>query len=179
MVAILADFLTLVRIPLGFAVVYAGATSGDAALSHVVWISMAAWTADTLDGHLKRASSAKPGWVGRLDLTLDVFFNACVAVFLTFAGYISGWLLSAWLGTLGFLGIKARSRSGVIATEGVAILVLLVQAFQRALALGGAVVGWGVLALTLDRKRFAYRLNKFLQGLPFRGKPQPRENEKV
>jgi phosphatidylglycerophosphate synthase len=179
MVAILADFLTLVRIPLGFAVVYAGATSGGAALPHVVWISLAAWTADTLDGHLKRASSAKPGWVGRLDLALDVFFNACVAVFLTLAGFISAWLLSAWLGALGFLGIKARSRSGVIATEGVAILVLLIQAFQRALALGGAMVGWGVLTLALDRNRFAYRLSKFLQGLPFRRESRHRKEEEA
>jgi len=176
--AFVADFLTLVRIPLGVAVVYAGATSGRAALPGVVWLSLAAWTADTLDGHLKRASSAKPGWVGRLDLVLDVFFNACVAAFLSFAGYISAWLLSAWLGTLGFLALKVRSRSGVIVTEGLAILMLFIQALQQALALGAAIVGWGIIALALDRTRFAYRLDKFLEGLPFQSKRQPRDDEK-
>lgn len=176
MIAIVADFLTLIRIPLGCAVVYAGAISGGAALPQVVWLSLAAWTADTLDGHLKRASSAEPGWVGRLDLALDVFFNACVAAFLSLAGYISAWLLSAWFGALGFLALKARSRSGVIATEGVAVLMLFIHVLQQALALGAAIVGWGILALTLDRNRFAYRLDKFVQGLPFRSKRQHRDD---
>jgi len=163
--ALLADILTLIRVPLGLAVVYAGATGGEAALPHVVWISLFAWTADSVDGHLRRASAKPTGWVGRHDLTIDVFFNGCVAAFLALAGYVSAWLFSLWVGALGLLSLKIRSRSGTIIAEGFAILMLIIQAFQRAFALGGAVIGWGILALTLDRKRFAHRLDTFCRGL--------------
>jgi len=171
--AILADILTLMRVPLGLVVVYAGATGGEAALPHVVWISLLAWTADSVDGHLRRASAKPTGWVGRHDLTIDVFFNACVAAFLALAGYVSAGLFSLWMGTLGLLSLKIRSRSGTIITEGFAILMLIIQAFGRALALGGAVIGWGILALTLDRKRFTYRLELFRHGLGLLRKPGP------
>lgn len=168
--AILADFLTLIRLPLGLVVIYAGASSGPAALPQVVWISLAVWTADTVDGHLKRAASADPGWVGRHDITFDVFYSTCLAVFLTLAGYASAWIFSIWVGALGLLGFKARSRSGVIVAEGLAILMLFIQAIQRALSLGGTMLAWGAVTLALDRKRFAYRFNQFVHG--FRGRLQ-------
>jgi phosphatidylglycerophosphate synthase len=163
--ALLADLLTVVRLPLGLAVVYAGASGGEAALPQVVWISLVAWTADSVDGHLKRTSEARPGWIGRHDFTFDVFYSACIALSLTLAGYVSAWLFSLWFGLLGSLAVIGRSRSGIIVTEGVAILALLVRAMQSALALGGAMLGWGVVTLALDRKRFAYRFASFKGGL--------------
>jgi hypothetical protein len=166
--ALLADLLTLSRVPMGLAVIYAGVSGGQAALPQVIWLSLLSWTVDSVDGHLKRASAKPPGWIGRNDLTFDVFFSACVAAFFTITGIISAWVFSAWLGALSLIRFKLRSRSGTVAANGVVVLTLVVNAFQQALVLGGAIVGWACVALALDRKRFGYRLSQFLKGLGIR-----------
>jgi hypothetical protein len=163
--ALLADMLTLSRIPMGLAVVYVGITGGQAALPQVVWLSLLAWTVDSVDGHLKRASAKPPGWIGRNDLTFDVFFSACVAVFFALAGFISSVLFAVWVGILGLVRLL-RSRSGTVAANGLVVLTLLVNALHQALLLGGAIVAWACVALALDRKRFSYRLKLFARGIP-------------
>ncbi len=164
--SLLADLLTLSRVPMGLAVVYAGMSAGSAALPQVIWLSLLAWTVDSVDGHLKRASRKPPGWVGRNDLTFDVFFNACVAFFFALSGLVSAWLFSAWVGAVGLLRLKLRSRSGAIAANALVVLTLVVKAFEQALALGGAIIGWAVVALALDRKQFVRRLRLFALGIP-------------
>lgn len=163
---VLADLLTLSRVPMGFAVVYAGLNTGAAALPQVIWLSLLAWTVDSVDGHLKRASRKPPGWVGRNDLTFDVFFNACVAFFFAMTGIVSAWLFSAWMGAVGLLRFRLRSRSGAIAANALVVLTLVVKAFEQALALGGAIIGWAAVALALDRKQFIWRLRLFAAGIP-------------
>ncbi len=172
--SILADLLTLSRVPMGLAVVYAGLSNGASALSQVVWLSLLAWTADTVDGHLKRASRKSPGWIGRNDLTFDVFFNACVAFFFALSGLVSAWLFSAWVGAVSILRLKLRSRSGAIAANALVVLTLVVKSFVQVFALGGAIIAWACVALTLDRRRFAYRLRLFLRGIPFVARRWPR-----
>ncbi len=164
--SMLADLLTLSRVPMGLAVVYAGLNSGAAALPQVIWLSLLAWTVDSVDGHLKRASRRPPGWIGRNDLTFDVFFNACVAFFFALSGIVSAWLCSAWMGAAGLLRFKLRSRSGAIAANALIVLTLVIKAFEHALALGGAIIGWALVALALDRKQFARRLRLFALGIP-------------
>jgi len=164
--SVLADLLTLSRVPMGLAVVYAGLDRGTTALPLVVWLSLLAWTVDSVDGHLKRASRKAPGWIGRHDLTFDVFFNGCVAFFLTVSGIISAWLFSAWLGAVSLVRFRLRSRSGAIAANALVVLTLVINAFQQAFALGSAIIGWAAVALALDRRRFAHRLRLFAAGIP-------------
>lgn len=165
--SVLADLLTLSRVPMGLAVVYAGLNGGASALPQVVWLSLLAWTVDSVDGHLKRIARKAPNWVGRNDLTFDVFFHSCVAFFFALSGVISGWLFSAWLGAVSLVRFRLRSRSGAIAANALVVLTLVVRAFEHALLLGGTIVGWACIALTLDRRRFAHRLRLFLRGIPF------------
>ncbi len=165
--SVLADLLTLSRVPMGLAVVYAGLNGGASALPHVVWLSLLAWTVDSVDGHLKRAARKAPNWIGRNDLTFDVFFHSCVAFFFALSGVISGWLFSAWLGAASLARFQLRSRSGAVAANALVVLTLIIRAFEHALLLGGAIVGWACIALTLDRRRFAHRLRLFLRGVPF------------
>lgn len=164
--SVLADILTLSRVPMGLAVVYAGLNTGASALPQVIWLSLLAWTADSVDGHLKRASRKSPNWVGRNDLTFDVFFNACVAFFFALSDIVSAWLFALWVGAIGLVRFKLRSRSGAIAANALVVLTLVVKAFQQAFALGSAIIGWAVVALALDRKQFLLRLRLFAAGIP-------------
>lgn len=177
--SVLADLLTLSRVPMGLAVVYAGWNTGASALPEVIWLSLLVWTVDSVDGHLKRASRKAPGWIGRNDLTFDVFFNACVAFFFTLSGIVSAWLFSLWVGTVGLARFKLRSRSGAIVANALVVLTLVVKAFQQALALGGAIIGWAVVALVLDRKQFLRRLHLFAAGVPALGRRWPSLREPV
>lgn len=170
---VLADLLTLSRVPMGLAVVYAGLNTGAAALPQVIWLSLLAWTVDSVDGHLKRASQKPPGWIGRNDLTFDVFFNACVAFFFALTGIVSAWLFSVWMGAVGLLRFRLRSRSGAIAANAVVVLTLVVKAFEQAILLGGAILGWACVALALDRKQFARRLRQFILGVPWLARRWP------
>ncbi|GAB4403487.1 MAG: hypothetical protein Kow00123_14590 [Anaerolineales bacterium] len=164
--SVFADLLTLSRVPMGLAVVYAGLNGGASALPQVIWLSLLAWTVDSVDGHLKRAARKPPNWIGRHDLTFDVFFNGCVAFFFALSGIVSAWLFSLWVGAVGLVRFILRSRSGAIAANALVVLTLVINAFQQAFALGGAIIGWAAVALALDRRRFMYRLRLFAAGIP-------------
>lgn len=112
----LADLITWFRALLALLLIVLGLTVGHHALSAVVWLLIANWTLDSLDGPLARRGSAiHHTWVGDHDLEIDMLFSAGLLGYMAASGlvgwqitliYLLIWLIVFWrLGIVHVLGI--------------------------------------------------------------------------
>jgi hypothetical protein len=101
-----ADLITSMRAVLAFWLAWLGIVEGEAALPLAVWILIASWTSDSLDGPVARRSRRRyRSWVGDHDLEIDMLVSVGLLVFLLGAGYLhlpvviiylSAWALVFW-----------------------------------------------------------------------------------
>lgn len=84
-----ADLITFARGLLGFWLAWLGFTQGDQALVLAVWIMIADWTGDSIDGALARRSSIRyQTWIGDHDLEVDITVSAGLLIYLLGAGFL-------------------------------------------------------------------------------------------
>ena len=96
---LLADILTVSRVFIGAAIIALGFLQGAQALPAVVWLTIAAWTSDVLDGVLARHSRVpRRTWIGEQDLIFDMVIGAALLVYLAATGFVNIWLAGAYLG---------------------------------------------------------------------------------
>lgn len=96
---LLADILTVSRLFIASAIIALGFIQGAEALPLVIWLTIAAWTSDVLDGTLARASRrVRSTWVGEQDLIFDMVIGAALLVYMAAAGFVNIWLAGAYLG---------------------------------------------------------------------------------
>lgn len=89
----IADFVTLFRGLLGFGLVWLGLTEGAEGLQEAVFIMIAAWTADTIDGKIARRSTKyHQSWIGDHDLEIDMAVSCGLLVYLITSGFINIWI---------------------------------------------------------------------------------------
>lgn len=96
---LLAQFLTVSRLFIAAAIIGLGFLQGAEALPVVIWLTIAAWTSDILDGALARRSRVqRRTWIGEQDLIFDMVIAAALLVYLPAAGSVYIWLAGAYLG---------------------------------------------------------------------------------
>jgi len=89
-----ADLITFLRLGIGVFLVYLGITQGQAALPLVVWLMLADWFGDFLDGNLARRSSRQyRSWIGNHDLQVDMSVATGLLLY-----FIAAHILPAWWG---------------------------------------------------------------------------------
>jgi phosphatidylglycerophosphate synthase len=94
----LADMLTLSRILIALGLAWLGFAQGAAGLPRAVWLMIADWTGDCLDGALARRSrNYRHTWLGDHDLEADMIVSGGLLVYMLLAGYVDLWLGSAYL----------------------------------------------------------------------------------
>jgi hypothetical protein len=100
---VIPDLLTLLRV--ACAVAMAGsALAGRADLSRDIWLLVASWTTDMVDGRLSRSLS--PGyssWLGKNDVYIDMFVSLVVLFYLGVTGLLPLWAVLAYLLVWGVL----------------------------------------------------------------------------
>ncbi len=93
-----ADFLTLFRGLLGFGLVWLGLTEGAEGLQTAVFIMIAAWTGDAIDGKIARRSrNSYKTWIGDHDLEIDMAVSCGLLVYLITSGFVNIWLASLYV----------------------------------------------------------------------------------
>ncbi|MEW5987248.1 MAG: hypothetical protein AB1791_11480 [Chloroflexota bacterium] len=97
-----ADFITLARAILAFWLAWLGLNQAADSLPLVVWLMIANWTGDSLDGPLARRSRVSyQTWIGAHDLEVDVLVSLGLLAYLVAAGFLSwaaaGLYLLLWL----------------------------------------------------------------------------------
>lgn len=96
---LLADILTVSRVFLAAAIIGLGFLHAAEALHVVIWLTIAAWTSDVLDGALARHSRIpRRTWIGEQNLIFDMVVGAALLIYLAASGFMDIWLAAAYLG---------------------------------------------------------------------------------
>ncbi|MCS6907893.1 MAG: hypothetical protein RML93_08430 [Anaerolineales bacterium] len=91
-----ADWITFARFGIGVFLVFLGITRGAEALPLVIWLMLADWVGDFLDGNLARCSRVQyKSWIGEHDLHVDMSVATGLLLY-----FISSRILSPWRGWL-------------------------------------------------------------------------------
>lgn len=107
-----ADLITFIRLGIGIFLVYLGITQGQAALPLVVWLILADWFGDFMDGKLARRSSRQyRTWIGEHDLQVDMSVATGLLLYFIAAHILPAWwgwfYLILWVVLFLWLGIPA------------------------------------------------------------------------
>lgn len=115
-----ADTITAGRALLGVGFLWLGFSKGPSGLAGAIWILIANWTADCLDGPIARRS--RPWyrtWIGEHDLEVDILVAGCLLGYMTASSlvprvgaalYAAIWGLVFWrLGVPKALGMLAQA----------------------------------------------------------------------
>ncbi len=101
-----ADGVTWLRAAMAIILVWLGTSQGEGALPAAIWLLIASWTSDTLDGPLARSSRVQyRSWIGDHDLQVDKvirggsWFTTDIAVRVSFRSYIG---IDGYANHLGF-----------------------------------------------------------------------------
>lgn len=111
-----ADLITFARLGIGIFLVYLGITQGQSALPLVIWLMLADWFGDFLDGNLARRSRVQyKSWIGEHDLQVDMSVATGLLLYFVAARIMPAWrgwiylilwgILFLWLGIPSSLGM--------------------------------------------------------------------------
>ena len=163
-----ADLITALRAALAPFLVWLGLSRGQESLTAVVYLMLADWIADLLDGSLARLDEeGQPSWLGRNDLGVDMFVALGLWVYLVAAGFVS---VACGLAYLIFWMVYF-SRRGLAKVTGEFFQVFIYGYFlwlasQLAPQAAIWVLYWVVIALIFTWRRFAFDVvPEFLEGV--------------
>lgn len=157
-ICVIPDVLTVSRLFFGLSIGLMG-FFGLKALPTVVFLLMAAWTTDILDGRLARW--AKDKWnrpeskIGKNEIRFDSFLIDGVLAYLGYVQLIPIWLAISYGGLLFFLAIKPNSsyKANFVFEAPATIATFLFVVIAAGKPVMGYVSVWGVLLLLYDWKR--------------------------
>jgi hypothetical protein len=159
----LADIFTVLRLGIAAFVVYAGVQYGEEAFGAVAGAILLGWTLDTLDGHLARAASGEPSWLGRNERFIDAVMVVAGFLYMTLIGIVPVWLFVAYLAVAALLLCRFWSSALLTVLEAPLGLLIPVAALFLDPVWGWIYLAWGLLALILDRRRVLVRVNILLE----------------
>jgi phosphatidylglycerophosphate synthase len=85
-----ADLLTWLRAMIAFVFIWLGVSQGEFGLHVAIWMMIASWTTDILDGPLARMSLVSyQTWIGDYDLQVDIAVSVGLLGYLVMAGFAS------------------------------------------------------------------------------------------
>jgi hypothetical protein len=85
-----ADLLTWLRVIIAFVFIWLGVSQGEFALPVAIWLLIASWTTDLIDGPLARKSLVSlQTWIGGNDLQVDIAVSVGLLGYLVMAGFAS------------------------------------------------------------------------------------------
>jgi len=89
-----ADLITATRGLIAFFLIWLGSSHGAEGLSLAVWLMLADWIGDAIDGPISRRSSVKyHTWIGDHDLEVDMTVSIGLLIYLLQSGYLSIWVM--------------------------------------------------------------------------------------
>jgi cardiolipin synthase len=93
-----ADLITYARAFMGFGMAWLGLTEGPAGLPLVIWLLIADWTGDSIDGSLARRSRIQyRTWIGDHDLQVDMAVSVGLLIYLLASSFVSVWLALVYI----------------------------------------------------------------------------------
>jgi hypothetical protein len=94
----LADLITWSRCLAALVLAWLGAAQGMSGLPLAVWLMLASWTGDIIDGPLARNSIPRvQTWIGEHDLQVDILVASGLLAYMTESGFVSARMTGAYL----------------------------------------------------------------------------------
>lgn len=92
------DFFTSLRIILGFILIGSGIVNGAVAIAEDIWLLVASWSTDMVDGRLSRTLKTHgKTWLGRHDVYIDMFVSLAVLAYMTVTAVLPLWIVLVYL----------------------------------------------------------------------------------
>jgi hypothetical protein len=156
----LADTITLLRGGLAVLFIWLGANGGRDSLPLAVGLLLLCWTGDFIDGGIAhRSQNPRHTWIGDRDMDMDIFVSICLGMYLVLAGFIAlPWVVgyaALWTAIFWLSGLNHALLELVQAPIYAAMIAV---ALVNALPSGLLLVGWIMLALWINRSRFAHQI---------------------
>ncbi len=147
--------IALAMVALGFV--------GPEALTAVVVLTMIGWTTDILDGRVARHIQKSPTWIGDHEFTFDmlmVFGSLCYLVLAGFVRFPAAIIYVA-VAAVFISYFRSKMVTMTFAVVWVAAPLYFAFVFRRAVAFW--FLGWIIIALLFDRKRFKGVVLEFIE----------------
>ncbi len=164
----IADAITMARLLLGIGLVWLGWSRGRAALEWAVWIMIAGWTGDCIDGPIARRSRPYVHtWVGDHDLEVDMAVAGGLLGYLAFSGFVDPRAAGAYL-LLSILLFRlfGRARALGMLFQAPVYGGFIWISLQETPAVGWALPAWILAAVVLTWPRFPREIVPgFLEGM--------------
>lgn len=164
----LADLITLSRMVLAFGLLWLGMAQGEASLPLAVWLMIANWSGDCLDGPLARRSRVYyHTWIGDHDLETDIMVSLGLLAYLIVTGFVELWLAAVYLG----LWAAIFARWGVPKSLGMLIQApvyawFIIVAIRDAPSAGWWIIIWIAAAIVITWPKFPTEIVPgFLDGM--------------
>lgn len=152
-----ADFITLTRALIAFLLIWLGEGQGAQGLSIAIWLMMADWIGDAVDGPISRRSSIKyHTWIGDHDLEVDMTVSIGLLIYLLQSGYLSIWVV---IGYLLLWGLYFWRQNGIPRSEGMLFQTPIYAWFVYLALRDAPQIGWVIpvfiiTVITLTWPRF-------------------------
>jgi phosphatidylglycerophosphate synthase len=102
-----ADVLTLARAFIAVILAWLGCFTNEESLTAAVWLLIASWTTDLLDGRFARMSAVRyRTWIGDHDLQVDMAVSGGVLVYLIGSGFVEIWFVAFYLFISGLIFLR-------------------------------------------------------------------------
>jgi len=153
----IADVITAVRGLIALLLIWLGSSQGSQGLPIAIWLMLADWTGDAIDGPIARRSSVKyHTWIGDHDLEIDMTVSIGLLIYLLQSGYLSIWVV---VGYLLLWGVFFWSQGGIPRAYGMLFQTPIYGWFTYLALRDAPQVGWMILAfiaavITLTWPRF-------------------------
>ncbi len=158
----LPDILTASRGLLALAMVALGFV-GPEALTAIVVLTMIGWTTDIFDGRVARRLQKPPTWIGEHEFAFDMLMVLGGLCYLVLAGFVRVPVAIIYVAVAAVFISYFRSKmvTMTFAVVWVAAPLYFAFVYQRAVAFW--FLGWIIIALLLDWRRFKGVVLEFIE----------------
>jgi len=161
---VIADFLTGVRFFTALLIFICALFAESSLLPMVVCLTLVGWTTDVLDGRMARLDPHhRRTWVGDMDFAVDMFMVYCGLLYFITAGFVPFWPFLFYMVFAAATAIIWTKKSVIMAVAAPIAAMPIIFSFLYARVWGWVFVGWIVLALLFNWKRFMGEIGEFIE----------------
>jgi hypothetical protein len=164
-----ADLITTTRALIAVFLVWLGGSQGAQGLTIAIWVMIADWIGDVVDGPISRRSRVKyHTWIGDNDLGVDMFVSCGLLIYLIRSGYVNTWV---GVGYFILWGVYFWQRRCVPRSQGMLFqtpiyLWFLYIAMRDAPQAGWAIIAFIIIVVAFTWPRFPeVVIPGFLEGI--------------
>ncbi len=160
----IADMLTGVRFFLTLLILLCALLAERSLLPLVVCLTLLGWTTDVIDGKMARMDPrGRSTLVGELDFVTDMSMVYAGLLYFITADFVPFWPFFSYMVYAGLSAVVWTKKSFIMAQAAPIAAMPIIFSFLHAPAWGWMFIGWILLALAFNWKRFTQVIGNFVR----------------